>query len=113
MLRVVKVELWALMSGAIREVKLPDMPDDASVEDILDATWHWGQNDFQAVKDRCSVSMGDVVLLDNERYIVAMMGFHKMSDDEYQRYIKLSPQGRAMGVLSVMGDDISAEQEDQ
>ena len=84
-MRVIKVELWAFQDGAVREVRILD--EATGTEDsILNANYHYGQNDIQPVPGRCSVSMGDVILLDQDSYLVVALGFHKMFAAEYEGY---------------------------
>ena len=81
---------------AIRTV---DVPDDefAKAEELhqrLDLVFRYGQNDFQPVANRCSVSAGDVIRIPNPKaingeydwYLVQNCGFHKMTGAEYEDY---------------------------
>lgn len=73
---VFQVRLEAFQNGAVRDVEVPDEEiDGASNTSLLDLVYHYGQNDIQPVKDRCSVSMGDVIVFDNEEWKVEAFGF--------------------------------------
>lgn len=50
--------------------------------DILELAFRYGQNDFQP-RQMCSVSVGDVILLDGEMFMVMGGGFKKITDREY------------------------------
>jgi len=65
--------------GIIRSV---DIPDHTSERGLLEATFYWGQNDFQPQR-LPSVSVGDVIELPNGNYYrVAAMGFKRLAEDE-------------------------------
>lgn len=81
--------------NTVRPVFIPDdkIRERASVYTILDLTFEYGQNEFcqgpDADKIRtttCSVSVGDVVEIDNTPYMVMMAGFKKLSQEEYDNY---------------------------
>jgi len=73
-----EVELNAFQDGVIRIVRVPQDQLDGDPMHDLEQIFYWGQNDFQPVKDRCSVSMGDVVRYRDERWLCAMVGFQKV-----------------------------------
>lgn len=74
---IVEVEMLAFGNGEIREVEVPDGEVTSDVDQMLELVFHYGQNDFQP-KNHPSVSVGDVVRLNNERYAVAGLGFRKV-----------------------------------
>jgi hypothetical protein len=92
-MKVIQVEMWAFQNGVIREVRIPDEAC-GSADEMLNAVYHFGQNDIQPVEGRCSVSVGDVILLDGERYLVMVCGFTKMSAQDYGQYLASSSVGR-------------------
>ena len=59
----------------------------------LGMIYYYGQNDFQP-RECPSVSMGDVIELDNELWLVKASGFRKLMLDEFQKYISLSQRDR-------------------
>lgn len=67
--------------GTIREVDIPDGDYD-SKDDILDAVFKYGQNDFQPQKIT-SVSVGDVVKYTGEFWLVAAVGFKQLTAEEF------------------------------
>jgi hypothetical protein len=70
-----EVEMHAFQSGAIRVVRVPLDELDGIPEHDLERIFHWGQNDFQPTVDRCSVSMGDVVRYNGDRWVCEMVGW--------------------------------------
>ena len=61
----VQAFLYAFQNGAVREIDIPDdvIPEGADDEILLALAFKYGQNDFQPVRGRCSVSVNDVVEL--------------------------------------------------
>jgi len=102
-MKVVIVEMWAYQDGAIREVRIPDEAT-GTLDNMLNAAFHYGQNDIQPVPDRCSVSVGDVIVLDDGRYLVAALGFKKLTAAEYEQHKSLTPLQRALGMFGYVND---------
>ena len=63
----------------LRTVDLPS--EYVSVEDVLNASYHYGQNDFQPRRMR-SVSVGDVIRVQGRRFRVDAMGFSDVATGE-------------------------------
>lgn len=92
------VYMLAFMEGQIREVNVPDEvvaecaridTEDKigpNVPTILDKIYYYGQNDFQPVKDRCSVSMCDVIEFNNQMWLVDGCGFKQLSPEQFEEY---------------------------
>jgi len=82
-------------NGAIRVVEVPDSELTGRIEDDLERIFYYGQNDFQPLPDRVSVSAGDVVRYHGTRYLVDTIGFKKLnnggalSSDPLQRISQL------------------------
>jgi hypothetical protein len=89
--RTFEVEMLAFSRGdpEIRIVKVPSSELNGIPEHDLERVFYWGQNDFQQVSRRCSVSMGDVVRMDGERWRVEMCGFVKIAP----YVVQLHPNG--------------------
>lgn len=71
-----EVEMQAFQDGVIREVNVPDdelKPGDE--EHNLELIFKYGQNDFQPVRGRCSVSVDDVIRYEGKRFGVVGVGF--------------------------------------
>lgn len=72
-----------------REVYVPDeawnTTNDLNAK--LEIVYQYGQNDRQPIKDRCSVSCGDVIELDDKLYVVAVRGFRELSSQEFQNLL--------------------------
>ena len=69
------VELRAFQHGIHRIVDVPDLLLTGNVDEDLEQIFYFGQNDFQNVPGRCSVSKDDVIQYNNLRYIVKGVGF--------------------------------------
>jgi hypothetical protein len=83
----VKVEMLAYgASGEIREVEIPQVSHVGSVVKTLGTVFYWGQNDFQP-QAHCSVSCGDVILFEGQKFLVCNFGFHLLTEDEYKDYV--------------------------
>ena len=72
----------------IRQITIPDeeVPEAASEENtqaLLERAFYYGQNDFQPVQGFYSVSVGDVVELNNgQRFRVLGAGWEELDADE-------------------------------
>jgi len=93
---IVKVKMLAFMDGEIRNVEIPDDTPDG---EFLGAVFKLGQNMFQPVPNRCSVSVNDVILDERgpeTKYVrVAGCGFQEMSKDEFDKFEALDKESRA------------------
>jgi hypothetical protein len=93
---IVRVRMLAFREGAIREVQLPDEAYEDEAE-WLEAVFYFGQNDFQLVKDKPSVSVGDVIeARDGGLYMVVSAGFRKITEEEYQQLLALPQRERTL-----------------
>jgi len=95
------VQMLAFEDGKIREVNIPDNEwndgnirgegvsekewKEALLEDRLELVFRFGQNDFQP-RPMCSVSVGDVIILDGEMFMVMGGGFKKITEGEYLKF---------------------------
>lgn len=93
----INVEMWAFCGGKIREVEIPDekIGEDASQKRLLNLAFHWGQNDFQPLP-MPSVSVGDVVLLNGMKFMVAAIGWKCLDAIDYAYYVRESSEDRLM-----------------
>lgn len=71
----------------IRRVNVNLKPTDS---DILEAIFENGQNQFQYVPNCCSVSIGDVVELEDKLFIVCVGGFHQISKEIFENLLSMS-----------------------
>jgi hypothetical protein len=79
--------MLATMDGEIRNVNVPDSQVfNGDRDGLLEKVFHYGQNDFQPIPDRCSVSVGDVVLLNGVPFICRPVGFEEITPEELARY---------------------------
>lgn len=94
----VDVLMLVFMDGETRTVHVNDelINDGTSVDELLGLVYHWGQNDFQPVKDRCSVSVGDVIVLDGNNWLVMPMGFSQMTGEELCLYKLIGRRDRQL-----------------
>ncbi len=84
--------MLAFADGAIREVNVPVSElgsfdevrggwiDPYNLPSLLEKIFYYGQNDFQPHPSLPSVSIGDVVEVDNEKYRVEPAGWKKLED---------------------------------
>ena len=89
----VKVKLFRFGNGKTRFVEIDSI--DGTKNEVLERVFMNGQNDFQS-QNLPSVSMGDVIFINNEKYIVKDFGFEKISDDFYnilEKASKISVEG--------------------
>ena len=83
-----KVEMLAFGDkDEIREVTLPEG------EATLELIYMHGQNEVQPL-DHPSVSMGDVIQFEGQKWIVAAVGFKALSDEQYTAYVATERRDR-------------------
>jgi len=71
--------------GKVREVDVPDqMAESASDDELLQSIFKYGQNDFQP-QQVYSVSVGDVINLRDELWIVAPLGFKQITQEQFDK----------------------------
>jgi len=93
---IVEVEMLAFGEpGEIRKVHVPESTD-GEVERVLDLVFKWGQNDFQPQRHP-SVSAGDVIRYGGEAWLVAWVGFKKITEEQLARYRSLGRDRRHIG----------------
>jgi hypothetical protein len=90
------VELLAFneLSGIMRPVDIEDHQLAEKEEHILEQIFYHGQNDFQPQSGFYSVSMGDVVHLNEKYFIIAGVGHKEMDSKQYEFYKELSRDDR-------------------
>lgn len=74
--------------NVFREVEMSEkfwQKDNKTVEDVLDQVFHQGQNVVVQSKDRCSVSVGDVIHLFSCFFLVESIGFRQIGFKEYMK----------------------------
>lgn len=84
------VEMLAF--GKPNEIRKVNVPDSEITEDHaqnLNLVYKYGQNDFQRLPHP-SVSVGDVINYNNEKYVVASIGFEKMTAERYESHVAKS-----------------------
>ena len=99
----IKVHMVANDHGeSIRMVRIPAdthmipvVPVLPGRNDVLDAVFMYGQNDFQPIEMTCSVSVGDVIELDGDLFIVMDMGFKEMTREELEEYKAIDQDDRS------------------
>ena len=81
---IVKVHMLAFCDKeTTRDVTIPYEADERELEDVLDSTFKYGQNDFQP-QNLPSVSVGDVVEYNGEYHDVKGIGFEKITPEEFE-----------------------------
>ena len=98
----IKVQMLAFCEpGTIREVDIPQ--NEVTSTNILDLVFKYGQNDFQPQK--CpSVSVGDIIELGNDLFVVCPFGFHKVTNEEYTKFLMLDRRDRSFATYEFKGD---------
>lgn len=68
-----------------RCIEIPD-EQTRTVNEILNLAYNYGQNDIRP-RDNCfSVSAGDVILYQNQHYLVLKYGFCELQVNDYEEY---------------------------
>lgn len=71
--------------GVFREVQIEDQEvANLPTNHLLEQIFYHGQNDFQPIPGRCSVSVGDVVHLQTGKHMVMGAGFKELTDEQYK-----------------------------
>lgn len=79
MKKTFEVELNAFQDGKIRSVKVPENELTENEHELnLETIFKYGQNDLQSIAGCCSVSVGDVIRYNGERWEVKAIGFDKI-----------------------------------
>ena len=82
------VKQFVFGNGNFRTVEIDSAGfDKLSVNEKLNMIYMYGQNDFQP-KSTPSVSVGDVIFFDDDKYIVKRMGFEKIKDTMFRKLNK-------------------------
>lgn len=91
---IFQVEMLAFGNwGEIREVEVPDNLVTDNTDEMLENVFHYGQNDFQP-QQHPSVSMGDVIRLDGQKFLVCDFGFRPLTQTEYSEYTRMGQRDR-------------------
>lgn len=120
--QIVKVHVLSTeQEDKVREVHVPtteaieskkfdlgvDATDGITNTSLLNAVWHYGQNEFAfgpELNTTASVSMGDVVELDDGRLIIVQTaGFAEITRAQYDHYLKMDRRDRYFADIT-MGD---------
>ena len=94
----IPVHMLAFMNGEIREVTLEN-------EVSLDEVFRLGQNEFQPVPGRCSVSVGDVIEMGGKYHIVEPVGFREMPPEEFALYKAMDRDKRYLHRYGILVED--------
>jgi len=93
---IVNVHMLAFMNGEIRPVELPGKI--VAFKSVLDEAFHYGQNDFcedaELRQKCCSVSAGDVIELNGEYWFIRIVGFKRITQEEFDEYKAMSLEQR-------------------
>lgn len=81
--------------GEIRTVNVPDNLWTENTEKNLDLVFQYGQNDFQP-QNHPSVSVGDIIQLDNQYYLVRPIGFMGLTTEQFAEYTGKDRRDRFM-----------------
>lgn len=86
----------------LREVEIPDDEWDnaGDCNAQLGLVFYYGQNDFQPVPNRCSVSVGDVIELPGSSlFLVCGVGFRHIEWLELARMLRMERVDRHLAAL--------------
>ena len=84
---IFNVEMLAFgRPGEIREVHVPDSEITEDHFTNLQLVFHYGQNDFQNLPHP-SVSVGDVINYNNQKFLVAAIGFKNITGKPYEEHL--------------------------
>lgn len=95
---IINTYLYAFGNGETREVDIPDDTDALPLVEQLEVIFHYGQNDFQ-YRPKYSLSVGDIIDLKEQRYLIKGVGFHELTDNEFERWKAIPQRDRSFGVL--------------
>jgi hypothetical protein len=88
-----RVEMLALGNwGDIREVEVPHHTF-TDIETTLEKVFEYGQNEVQP-QQRPSVSMGDVIVMDTDKWLIRDFGFRLLTPTEYSEYTRMAQRDR-------------------
>lgn len=99
-----EVEMRIFQKGAIKKVSVPSQDIGTYVEDNLRTIYHYGQNDIQQVEGFCSLSMGDVIRYENDRYLVLSIGFRKLEEGELTNTLE-SPENVVAEIFRMFNEE--------
>jgi hypothetical protein len=110
---IIEVEMLAFGNGEIRKVQVPDeeclvhgwseIIGDRS-DNILGIVFYYGQNDFQP-QNHPSVSAGDVIRWNGEHYLVASVGFMKLTNEQMENYRSIERRERTLARWKIEADE--------
>ena len=92
------IRVHMLAFGDPGEIRMVEVPDDRwtdNNEKNLDIVFQYGQNDFQP-QNHPSVSVGDIIELDNQFFMVRPIGFLGLTHDQYMEYTGKDRRDRFM-----------------
>ena len=92
---IFEVQMLAFMDGEIRRVNVPDSEVTGNVPLDLERIFYYGQNHFQPVKGRCSVSVGDVVKVYGKDYICLNVGWALITPEQLNEYKRIHRRDRS------------------
>ena len=95
----VLVEMLAYVDkGTFREVEIPDV-EIPNQDALLDQVFYYGQNDFQP-RQLPSVSVGDVIYLNDKKFLIKGTGFKELSDEEYEAFCNIPQRDRNFAAMT-------------
>lgn len=110
---IINVRMMAFMNAfTVRPVESPfEESDNISLFSKLNSAFCQGQNELcdnkRITKSLPSVSVGDVVEVAEGNFIICPMGFHKLTEDEYEAYKNITDRRERMqySYVKFSGDD--------
>ena len=98
------IRVQMLAFGKPGEIRMVEVPDHLWTEDNqanLETVFEFGQNEIQP-QSHPSISVGDIIELDNLFYIVRPFGFLGLTQNQYDEYNGLSSRDRLFSPLVKM-----------
>lgn len=83
------IKVLMLAFGKPNEIREVTIPDNTPKNEILEAVFHYGQNDFQP-QNHCSVSVGDVAIVDGKHYLCAAIGWKELTAEQLEFHKKMN-----------------------
>ena len=76
---ILHAEMHAFAGGAIREIEIPDdeWKSQPTFLDRLELAFYYGQNEHQPRPGLPSLSIGDVLVVPHERYLLSYKGWQR------------------------------------
>lgn len=99
---VILTAMETVRKHSVRRVAVPEdevleTEFDGRPTHLLERIFYWGQNDFQeSPQRRRSVSVGDVILIEKDAFLVVACGFKRLDKVSLKAYLRQPVVGRML-----------------